>query len=146
KWVYKYENGRRISEGLQKGDAYQPHYFYVYDADGRLIAEGPPVAANTPPPRYDESMLALDVSGFAPIAPMLTIDPNSDLVVPIAYDTYFYDSSGRLRLIGDGATPGIHLRRVDLSYEGGRLTTVKVSHNDATEPAFEGGTRTYKYD
>jgi hypothetical protein len=146
RYVFRYANGVRISEGVLKGDSYSPRWFYVYDASLRLIAEGPPLKGGVPPARYDESMLHPDAQGFLPVVPPVDATAEGPFFASIAFNTYFYDAQGRLRLQGWGVTPGGHMTRLDYAYDGDLLKTVKSSKNDSVDSTFGEQTWTYNYD
>jgi hypothetical protein len=147
-YVYQYQGGRRVSEGIMNGAAYEARWYYVYDSSGRLIAEGPPVGPGTPPSRYDMSTLSVGADGFAgDVVPAPMIDPNSPDLIGASgpFNAYFYDGDGRLVLQGYGDAPGLHRQRLDYTYASGNLTTIVAGKTDATDPTLGAQTWTYTY-
>lgn len=139
RYEIRYDGDLRIAERIDDRDV----YLYTYD-DGQLVAEGLPVNGMAPV-RYEESMLAPGADGKLPLTPAVTAD-GDPFGASIASETYFYDGDGRVRLMGFAGAPGLRMQRLDLTYDGDRLTSLELSDSDSAEPSFRAQRWTYRYD
>jgi hypothetical protein len=130
-YTYAYAGDRRISEGTAVDGVFETRWYYVYDSEGRLVAEGPPTAAETPPTRYPLSDLA------PPVPRRMPGDILGGTYVARPLNTYFYDADGRLATQGfEESSPLVE--RLDYGYDAqGRLTTLTLD---------QAWTTTFEYD